>query len=115
MRTFFCELQMASIQLKKLIALLLTTILNAVVSAGGIALLTAEQRRMAWCVQTIAQQYFNHERSTVVSVPPDISNNSRQILIQFPYSDDVQLVDLVLQYVHEDTCCPVQTLPPKTI
>jgi hypothetical protein len=24
-------------------------------------------------------------------------------------------VDLVLQYVHEDTCCPVQTLPPKTI
>ena len=62
----------------------------------------------------IAHQYFNHGRSTVVSTPPDLRNNSRRSLIQFPYSDDLQLVDLVLQYVHENTCCPVQMLPPKT-
>jgi len=47
-------------------------------------------------------------------MPPDLRNNSRRPLIQFPYSDDVQLVDLVLQHVHEDTCCPIQMLPLKT-
>jgi hypothetical protein len=47
-------------------------------------------------------------------MPPDLRNNSRRTLIQFPYNDDLQLVDLVLQYVHEDTCCPVQILPPNT-
>jgi len=104
---------MGSVRLKKLIALLLTVMLNAVVPAAGNALLTAEQRHIALCVQTIAQQYFNHGRSTVVSKPPDLRNNSRRSLIQFPYSDDVQLVDLVLQYVQEDTCCPVQMLPAK--
>ena len=105
---------MASIHLKKLIALLLTVILITAVPAAGNALLTAEQRHIAFCVQTIAHQYFNHGRSTVVSMPPDLRNNSRRPLIQFPYSHDVQLVDLVLQYVHENTCCPVQMLPPKT-
>ena len=105
---------MASIHLKTLIALLLTAMLNTVVPAAGNVLLTAEQRHMALCVQTIAHQYFNHGRSTVVSMAPDLRNNSRRPLIQFPYSDDLQLVDLVLQHVHEDTCCPVQTLPAKT-
>jgi len=110
----FCEKQMASIHVQKMIAMLLTAILNNVVPAAGNALLTAEQRHMALCVQTIAHQYFNHGRFTVVSIPPDLRNNNRRPLIQFPYSDDVQLVDLVLQYVHEDTCCPVQMLPAKT-
>jgi hypothetical protein len=102
---------MASIQLKILIALLLTAILNNVVPAAGNALLTAEQRHMALCVQTIAHRYFNHGRPTVLSTPPDLRNNSRRPLIQFPFSDDVQLVDWVLQYAHEDTCCPTQMLP----
>ena len=105
---------MGSIRLKKLIALLLTATLNTVIPAAGNVLLTAEQRHMALCIQTIAQQYFKHGRSTVVSMPPDLRNNSRRPLIQFPYSDDLQLVDLVLQYVQEDTCCPVQMLPAKT-
>jgi hypothetical protein len=104
---------MATIQLKKLIALLLTAMLNNVNPAAGNALLTAEQRHIALCVQTIAHQYFNHGRSTVVSMPPNL-HNSRRLLIQFPYSEDVQMVDLVLQHVHKDTCCPVQMLPPKT-
>jgi hypothetical protein len=47
-------------------------------------------------------------------MPPDLRNNSKQPLIHFPYSDNVQLVDLVLQHLQEDTCCPVQMLPPKT-
>jgi len=106
---------MGSIRLKKLMALLLTATLNTVIPAAGNVLLTAEQRHMALCIQTIAQQYFYHGRITVVSMPPDLRNNSRRTLIQFPYSDDVQLVDLVLQYVHEDTCCPVQMLPPKKL
>ena len=105
---------MASIHLKKLITLLLTAMLNTAVPAAGNVLLTAEQRHIALCVQTIAHQYFNHGRSTVVSMPPDLRNNSRRVLIQFAYNDDLQLVDLVLQYVHEDTCCPVHMLPPKT-
>jgi len=105
---------MASIHLKKLIALQVIAVLNTVVPAAGNALLTAEQRHMALCVQTIAHQYFNHGRSTVVSMPPDLRNNSRRPLIQFPYSDDVQLVDLVLQNLHENSCCPVQMLPAKT-
>jgi len=100
--------------MEKLIALLLTAILNTAVPAAGNALLTAEQRHIALCVQTIAHQYFSHGRSTVFSMPPDLRNNSRRPLIQFPYSDDLQLVDLVLQQVHEDTCCPVQMLPPNT-
>ena len=105
---------MASIQPKKLIALLLqTAMLITVVPAAGNSLLSAEKRHMALCVQTITQQYFNHGRPTVVSMPPDLRKSSRRPLIQFPYSDDVQLVDLVLQYVHEDTCCPVQMLPPE--
>jgi hypothetical protein len=104
---------MASIHLKKLIALLLIAMLNTIVPAAGNALLTAKQRHMALCVQKIAHQYFNHGRSTVVSMPPDLRNNSRRLLIQFPYSDDLQLVDLVLQYVQEDTCCPVQMPPAK--
>jgi hypothetical protein len=104
---------MASIQLKKMIPLLLTAILNTVVLAAGNALLTAEQRHMALCVETIARQYFNHGRSTVVSMPPDLLNNSRRPLVQFPYSDDVQLVDLVLQHVHKETWCPVQMQIPK--
>jgi len=105
---------MAFVHLQKLIALLLTAMLNTVVPAAGNVLLTAEQRHIALCVQTIAHQYFNHGRTTVVSTPPDLRNNSRRPIIQFPYSDDLQLVDLVLQYVHEDTCCPVQMLPSKT-
>jgi len=105
---------MASIHLKKLMALLLMAILNSVVPAAGNALLTAEQRHIALCVQTIAHKYFNHGRSTGVSIPPDLRNNSRRPLIQLPYNDDLQLLDLVLQHVHEDTCCPVQVLPPKT-
>ena len=105
---------MAPIHLKTLIAMQLISVLNTVVPAAGNVLLTAEQRHIALCVQTIAHQYFNHGRSTVVSMPPDLRNNSRRTLIQFPYSDDLQLVDLVLQYVHENTCCPVQMLPPKT-
>ena len=100
----FCELQMASIYLKKLIALLLTSMISIVVPAAGNALLTAEQRHIALCVQTIAQHYLNHGRSTVVSMPPELRNNSRRPLIYFPYSDDLQLVDLLLQYVHKDTC-----------
>lgn len=106
---------MASIPLKKLIALLLTATLNTVVPAAGNDPLTAEQRHIALCIQTIAHQYFNHGRSTVVSMPTDIRNNSRRHFIPFPYSDDVQLVDLVLQYVHEDTCCPVEILPPEKL
>jgi len=105
---------MSSIHLKILIALLLIAILNTVVPAAGSALLTAEQRHIALCVQTIAHQYFNHGRSTVVSMPPDLRNNSRRPIIQFPYSDNVQLVDLVLQYVHEYSFCPVQMMPPET-
>jgi len=105
---------MASIHLKKQIALLLTTTLNTVVTAAGNALLSAEQRHIALCVQTIAHQNFKHGRSTVVSMPPDKPNNSRHPLIYFPYRDDVGLVDLVLQLVHEDTCCPVQMTPPNT-
>jgi len=105
---------MVSIHLKTLIALLLTAMLNTVLPAAGNALLTAQERHIALCVQMIAHQYFNHGRSTVVSMPPDLRNNSRRPIIQFPYSDDVQLVDLVLQYVQEDTCCPVQMMPPKT-
>jgi len=85
----FSELQMASVRLKKLIALLLTAMLNTVVPAAGNALLTAEQRYIALCVQTIAQQYFNHGRTTIVSMPPDLRNNSTRPLIQFPYSDDL--------------------------
>ena len=108
------ELQMASIHLKKLIALLLATILNTAVPAAGNVLLTAEQRHMALCIQTIAHEYFSHGRSTVVSTPPDLRKSSRRPFILFPYSDNVQLVDLVLQYVQEDTCCPVQMLPAKT-
>jgi hypothetical protein len=102
------------IRLKKLMALLLAATMNTVVSAAGSTLLTAEQRLIALCVQKIAHQYFNHVRSTVVSMLPDLRNNSRRHLILFPYSDDLQLVDLVLQYVHEDTCCPLQMLPPNT-
>jgi hypothetical protein len=105
---------MASIQLKKLITLLLTAMLSSVVPAAGNVLLTAEQQHTALCLQTIAHHYFNHGRSTVFSMPQDLRNNSRRPLIQFQYSDDLQLVDLVLQHVHEDTCCPVQMLPPKT-
>jgi hypothetical protein len=105
---------MASIHLKKLIALQLIAKLNTVVPAAGNALLTAEQRHIALCVQTIAHQYFNNGRSTVVSMSPELPNNSKRLLIQFPYSDDVQVVELVLQYVQENTCCPVQMLPPKT-
>jgi len=105
---------MASILLKKLTALLLTAILNTVVPAAGNALLTAEQRHIALCVQKIAQQHFNHGRSTIVSMPPDLRDDRRRPLFHFPYSDDLQLVDLVLQHVHEDTCCPVQMLPAKT-
>jgi hypothetical protein len=82
---------------------LLTVILNTVVPAAGNVVLTAEQRHIALCVQMIARQYFNHGRSTVVSMPPDLGNNSRRSLIQFPYSDDLQVVDLVFQYVREDT------------
>jgi hypothetical protein len=104
---------MASIHLKKLIALLLNAMLNNVVFAAENDLLTAEQRHTALCVQTIANQYFDNGRTTVVSMPPELRNNSRRLLIQFPYNDDVQLVDLVLQHVHEDTCCPVQMLPAK--
>ena len=104
---------MASVYLKTLIALLLTAMLNTVVPAAGNVLLTAEQRHVALCVQKVAHQYFNHGRSTAVSFPPDVRNKSRRSLIQFPYSDDVQLADLVLQYVQEDTCCPVQILPTK--
>jgi len=84
------------------------------IPTSGNALLTAEQRHIALCVQTIARQYFNNGRSTVMSMLPDLRKNSRRPLIQFPYSDDVQLVDFVLQYVDEDTCCPVQIPPPKT-
>jgi len=105
---------MASIPLKTLIALQLIAMINTVVPAAGNVHLTAEQRHMALCALSIAHQYFNHGRSTVVSMPPDLRNNSRRPLIQFPYSDDLQLVDLVLQYIHEDTCCPVQMLPPET-
>jgi len=104
---------MASNHLKKLIALLLSAMLNTVVPAAGNVLLTAEQRHVALCVQMIAQQYFNHGRSTLVSMPPDLRNNSRRPLIQFPKNDNLQLMDLVIQHVHEDTCCPVQMLPPK--
>jgi hypothetical protein len=100
--------------MEKLIALLLPAILNTAVPAAGNALLSAEQRHIALCVQTIANPYFSHGRSTVFSMPPDLRNNSRRPLIQSPYSDDLQLVDLVLQYVQEDTCCPVQMMPPKT-
>jgi hypothetical protein len=105
---------MGSIRLKKVMALLLTATMNTVVFAAGNILLTAEQRHIALCVQAIAQQYFNHGRSTVVSMPPGLLNNSRRLFIQFPYSDDLQLVDLVLQYVQKDKCCPVQMLPPNT-
>jgi hypothetical protein len=105
---------MTSNHLKKLIALFLTTILNTVVFAAGNVVLTTEQQHIALCVQKIAHQYFNHGRSTVVSMPPDLRNNSKRPLIHFPYSDNVQLVDLVLQHLHEDKCCPVQMLPPKT-
>ena len=105
---------MASIHLNKLIVLLLSAIFNNIVPATGNALLTAEQRHIALCVQTIAHQYFNHGRSTVVSLPPDLRKNIRRPLIQFSYSDEVKLVDLVFQHVHEDTCCPVQILPPET-
>ena len=102
---------MTSIHLQKLIALLLAAMLNTVDPAAGNARLTAEQRHIALCVQKIAQQYFNLGRTTVVSMPPDLRNNSRRPLIQFPYNDDLQLVDLVLQHVQEDTCCPVKMLP----
>jgi hypothetical protein len=95
-------LQVASILLKKLTEMLLLAMLSTVVPAAGNALLTAEQRHMALCEQAFAQQYFNHGRSTVVSMPPDLGNNSRRPLIQFPYSDDLQMVDLVLQSVHKD-------------
>jgi hypothetical protein len=107
-------LQMASNLLKKLIEMLLPAMLSTVVPAAGNALLNVEQRHMALCLQKIALQYFNRGCSTVVSVPPDLRNNSRRPLILFPYSDDIQLVDLVLQYVQEDTFYPVQMLPPKT-
>jgi hypothetical protein len=105
---------MRLIRLKKLMALLLAATLNTVVFTAGNTLMTAEQRHIALCVQTIAHQYYNHGRSTVVSMPPDLRNNSKRPLIQFPYSDNVQLVDLVLQHLYEDKCCPVQMLPPKT-
>ena len=48
-------------------------------------------------------------------MPPDLRNNSRRSLVQFPYNDDVHLVDFVLHYIHEDSCCPIQMLPPKTL
>jgi hypothetical protein len=99
---------MAHIQLKKQIALLLTAMLNTVVPAAGNALLTAEQRHIALCVQTIAQQYFNHGRSTVVSMTPDLCNNGRRPFIHFLYSDDVKLVDLVLQHIHNDIWCATE-------
>jgi hypothetical protein len=54
-----------------IIPVLLTAILNTVDSAAGNALLTAEQRNIALCVLTITQQYFNHGRSTVVSMPTE--------------------------------------------
>jgi hypothetical protein len=50
---------MAPLHLQKLIAMLLTAILNTVDPAAGNALLTAEQRHIALCVQTIAQQYLS--------------------------------------------------------
>jgi hypothetical protein len=53
-------MQMAFIHLQKLIALLLTAMLNNVVPAKGNTLLNAEQRHMALCVQTIAHRYFSH-------------------------------------------------------
>jgi hypothetical protein len=90
---------MASILLKKLIEMLLTATPNTVATPAGNAFLTAEQRHMTLCVQALAQQHFNHGRPTVVSMPPDLRNNSRRPLIQLPYSDDLQLVDLVVQYV----------------
>lgn len=104
---------MASIQLKALTLLLLTATLNSVAPAPENVLLTVEQRHTALCVRTIAHQYFSHGRTTLVSMPKNLSNNSRRQLIQFPYSDDLQLVNLVLQNVNEDTCCPVQLLPPR--
>jgi len=51
---------MASIHLKKLIALLLTAMLNTALPAAGNALLTAEQRHIALSVQTMSYQYLNH-------------------------------------------------------
>jgi hypothetical protein len=106
-------MQMASIHLKKLIALMLTAMFDTVVPAAGYDLLTAEQRYMVLCVPTIAHKYFSHGGYTVVSMTPDL-RDSRRPLIQFPYNDGVQLVELVLRHVHVDTSCPVQMLPPKT-
>ncbi|GFG36588.1 hypothetical protein Cfor_06393 [Coptotermes formosanus] len=105
---------MASIHLTKLITPLLIAMSGTVAAAAGNVLLTAEQRHMALCVQTIAHDYFSHGRSTVVSMPQGLRNNSRRPLIHFPYTDDLQLVDLVLQHVNDDTCCPLQMLPAET-
>jgi hypothetical protein len=94
--------------------MLLPTTLSTVATAAGNAFLTTGQRHMTLCVQALAQQHLNHGRPTVVSVPPDLRKKSIRPLIQFPYSDDVQQLDLVLQYVHEDTCSPIEMLPPNT-
>jgi hypothetical protein len=94
--------------------MLLPVTLSNVATAAGNAFLAAEQGHMTLCVQAIAHQHFNHGHHTFVSIPPDLRNNSRRPLIQFPYSDDLHVVDLVLQYVHEDTCSPVKMLPPNT-
>jgi hypothetical protein len=58
---------MASIQLKKLTALLMIALLNIIPAAEN-TFLTAEERNMTLHIQTIAHQYINHGRSTVVSM-----------------------------------------------
>ena len=75
---------MASILMKKLIEMLLAAMMSTVVPAAGNALLNVELRHMALCVQMIARQYFNRGCPIVVSMLPDLRNNSRRPLIQFP-------------------------------
>jgi hypothetical protein len=105
---------MASFRVKKLLRLALIAMTGNVITAARNELLSTEQRQIALCVQMIAQQYFISARSLLVSMPRDSPANTGRPLIHFPYRDNLHLVDLVLQNLNGNTCCPLQLFPADT-
>ncbi|PNF20715.1 hypothetical protein B7P43_G17653 [Cryptotermes secundus] len=105
---------MASLHMKNPLKLVLIAMtVCAVATVTGDELLAAEQQ-MALCVERIAQQYFTCGRSLLVSMPRDIRGNRGRPLLNFPYKNNLHLVNLVLHNLNENTCCPVQLFSANT-
>jgi hypothetical protein len=105
---------MASPRVKKFLILVLIAVLNASAPARGEALLSEEQDHMALCVKAIAPKYFSCGRSLIVSMPRDVRHVTGRPLAHLSYSDDLHLVNMALQKINENTCCPVQLFPADT-